>query len=159
MGLEGRRSDGGPIELEESFQLIEKMATPFLAVHVLQDGRTARDSEGKEITYPLNPGATVCAPFKKTGRCPKFNPGCEMQCAYDHPSKAECRRRDMAALTKYQPNASAAVASSNTEKQAEAARRQQASADREAQRQEKKRLKAEEEEALRKALTVIISPP
>lgn len=70
-----------------------------------------------------------------------------MVCTFDHPSKAELRRRDMAGLQKY----GAAAASAGAEKAAEAERRKKLADERIAQRQEEKRRKAKEEEEARQA--------
>lgn len=70
-----------------------------------------------------------------------------MCCNFDHPSKAELRRRDMAGLA----DAGAAAAVADKEKEAEAQRRTKLTEDRYAQRQEEKRRKAEEEDAARQA--------
>jgi len=47
-----------------------------------------------EEVYPRNPRAAICVRYKKTGHCPKFNPGGSRRCAFDHPPKHEINLPD-----------------------------------------------------------------
>ena len=130
----------------------------FLAAHIV-NGHVARDENGTEIYYPLNPNSTVCIAFKKTGRCPKFDPTGPMTCTFDHPNKAELWRRDMAELAKYKNEAGASRRIESDAKEQEAERRRKLVAEREAQRQEEKRIKAQQRAvALQASRTVKLTP-